>query len=217
MDTKGDHMAMPRVRLLIVTIASVLAFSAVASSAANAGWMVNGTSFTSGTKALVSTAAVDQAFRLATIDLEVKCAGTTMKTANAAINGTTEMADVASLEFTECDAGGGTCSLGESQFKTVPLLASLALDGSSPSAAQGVFLPKTKGIFATVKFEGAQCPMTGVLPITGSQSFLAPTGRLERTLQLISIKGPLTVLGLEGSLESSILARLASNEPFSFL
>jgi len=195
----------------------MLAFSAVASSAANAVWMVNGTNFTSGTKALASTAAVDQAFRLATTDLEIKCAGSTMKSRNAIINGTTGMVDVESLEFTECTNGGGPCQLAESQFKTVPLLADLTLTGSNPSAAQGIFLPKTKGIFATVKFQGEQCVMIGVLPIIGSQPFLAPTGRLERTLQTIAISGPLTVEGLEGSLESSILARLASNEPFSFL
>jgi hypothetical protein len=127
------------------------------------------------------------------------------------------MADVGSLEFTECEGGGGVCQLAENQFKTVPLLADFTLTGSNPSAAQGVFLPKTKGIFATVKFQGEQCVMTGVLPITGSQSFLAPTGRLERTLQLIAILGKTSIAGLEASLESSFLARLASNEPFSFL
>ncbi len=210
-------MAMPRFRLLILTIASIFAFGAVASSAANAGWMVNGTNFTSGTKALASTAGVDQALRITSAVLDIKCAGSTMKSTNAVINGATGMMDVNSLEFTECDRSGEVCRLAESQFKTTPLLADFTLDGSNPNAVQGAFLPTAGEIFATVKFEGAECAMTGVLQVRGSQSFLAPAGRLERTLQSITLLGSSSISGLTASVEGSILTRLASNEPFSFL
>lgn len=210
---------MPRIRPLIMTTASMFAFSTIVASAANAGWMVKGTGFTSGTKALASTAAVDQLINLHSKDLEILCHGSTMNDRNGAINGTTEMADITSLEFTECEDGSGICALAENQFKSLPLLADLALDGSNPSAVQGLLLPKTKNLFATVRFEGAQCAMAGVLPVVGSESFLAPTGRLERTLQSITLLGlpTLVVEGLEGVLSGTILTGLASGEPFSFL
>jgi hypothetical protein len=82
--------------------------------------------------------------------------------------------------------------------------------------------PKTKSIMATFAFEGSKCASAGVNAVTGTAKLLLPTGQDERTLQLVNsiatkASGELKVASSAAQLKGSILVRLASGEPWSFL
>jgi hypothetical protein len=213
---------MSRAKLFIVAVLGVLAFSAVASSMAEAGWMVNGTEFTSGTKALLLNAIVHEKGVLTAGAAEVKCEGSTLMGKNPVINGATSMGDATSLEFTEC-VGNAVCPIAasmEGKIGTLPVLADLTLDEPNTKAVKGVFLSTNSSkLFATIKFEGAECSLKGVQPVKGTQPFLAPTGRVENTLQLIiaTNESSLFVGSTVATLKGSILVGLASGERFSWL
>jgi hypothetical protein len=127
------------------------------------------------------------------------------------------------LEFTEC-VGNAVCPLAASMegiVGTLPILVDLTLDEPNKDAAKGVFLTidVASKLFATVKFEGAECALKGLQPIKGSQPFLAPTGRLERTFQAIVPLNEKTLFvgSSEAKLKGNILIGLNSGEPFSWL
>lgn len=182
------------------------------------GWMVNGTSLV-GAKALAATAAVDKVGTLKAAEVEVTCSGSTLNSVSPTINGATGMGDASSLEFTSC-VGSAVCPLGQSTVKTLPILLDLTLDGTL--AVKGSFLPTNSSkLLATLKFEGVECSFAGVDGVTGVATALAPTGRDERTLQQINftneVAGSLKLASAAATLGGSILVRLASGEPFSFL
>ena len=132
---------MSRVKLFTGVILGVLAFSAVASSMAEAGWMVNGANFTSGTKALANTALVDQTFIFTAANAEVQCTSTTLKGKSPTINGATEMGEAESLEFAEC-TGNGVCPLAARPPVSAPPSSDpLTSDPSRPRRAGGAVPP----------------------------------------------------------------------------
>lgn len=185
---------------------------------AAAGWMVNGTNLT-GTKALATTAAVDKVSTLTAGGVTVTCSGSTLNSVSPVINGATEMGNASSLEFTSC-AGNTVCLLGGSTIKTLPVLLDLTLDGAL--AVKGRFLATNSSkLLATLKFEGVECALAGTQGVTGSATVLAPTGQDERTLQQLNAtseeSGSLKLGPSAATLTGSILVRLASGEPFSFL
>jgi hypothetical protein len=207
----------------MAAILGVLALSGLATamaSAATAGWKVNGT-FLTGTKALATTAAVDEHGKLNAGQVEINCVASTLTGVSPQINGTTEHGDAQSLEFNEC-TGNSVCPLAASQkekVKTLPVLVDLTLDGTL--AVKGRFLSTNSSkLFATIAFEGAECSFKGTQPVKGAQTVLAPTGQDERTLQLLAATeeepGALTLGNTPATLKGSILVRLASGEPYSF-
>lgn len=215
---------MSRAKIFMAAIVGVLALSGFVSALASAvppGWMVNGANFTSGTKALASTAAVDSPGVFTGAGIEIKCgkAGSSVADGiNARINGATNMGDAESLVFLEC--ASPQCTVTKT-IGTLPLLVDLTLDGEL--AVKGVFLaPNTEHIFTTIKFTAGtgECALAGeTLPVKGEEEFLAPTGQMEETWQQINaIKASRLKLGANpATLEGSILVKLASGEPFSFL
>jgi hypothetical protein len=214
---------MSKAKIMMTVCVGVLALSAFASasaSAVTAGFMVNGTML-NGTKALASTAAVDEVGVLNTAGVTITCNGSVLNGASPKIDSATNMGDAESLTFNGCSANAN-CKVPTS-ISTLPVLVDLTLDGTL--AVKGKFLPHGPGAntktFATILFEGNLCALEGVQPVSGTQAFLAPTGQDERTLQLISatqdVAGELKVGSNAATLKGSILVRLASGEPFSFL
>lgn len=189
-------------------------------SAAEPGWMVKGSKLM-GTKALAATAAVDEEFELEFSELFVHCSGSTVNSVNPRINGATGMADASSLEFTKCQANT-VCKLAKSmeeKITTLPILIDLTLDGSL--AVKGRILPTSPSkILAFLEFEGPECIFGGG-PITGTASFLMPTGQTERTSQLLywasEDKEELKIGGFPAAIRGGWLERLANSETFSFL
>jgi hypothetical protein len=220
---KGDQTGMSKAKIMMTVCVGVLALSAFASasaSAVTAGFMVSGTML-NGTRALATTAAVDEPGELEAAKVKITCSGSVLNGASPKINSATNMGDAESLTFNGCSANEH-CTV-PSSISTLPVLVDLTLDGTL--AVKGKFLPHGPGAnthtFATILFEGALCALEGVQPVTGSQAFLAPTGQDERTLQLIAatqdVGGELKVGSSAATLKGSILVRLASGEAFSFL
>lgn len=213
---------MIRFRYLIVMLGAVfgVVVQVVPASAATAGWMVNGATFT-GTAALATTAAVDRPFELKASEVEVQCANT-LYYENPTINGATESASFAAAEFTGC-RGTQVCPLGAKQgttVKTLPISIALTLQGAS--VIKGVFLPKnTSKLFATIEFGGSECSFAGVSGISGSEGFLTLTGHSEGARQLLEAytlqSGELKLASSAAVLSGAVLLKLASGLPFSFL
>src|SRR5262249_10113876 len=140
-------------------------------SAATSGWMVSGTNFTTGTKAIATTAAVDKEGELTAAGITINCKSKVLNGIAPQINGATGMGDANSLVFNECEIqeGKGTppCTLATKTIGTLPVLVDLTLDGAT--ADKGRFLPtNTSKIFATIKYEGPECPLKGVQPVNGA-------------------------------------------------
>jgi len=211
---------MSKVRQVIMVCAGVLALSAMASasaSAATAGWMVNGTMLT-GSAALATTAAVDQEGVLKGGGVTVTCKGSTLNGVAPEIK-VPNKGSAGDLEFTECSAAS-PCEVTPPTVKTQTVLVEATLEGVL--AVVATFKPETGTIFATLKFSGSGCALSGTTPIKGQAKVLAPTGQDERTLQLINAitteaSGELLLGSSGASLTGSALLRLASGQSWSFL
>jgi hypothetical protein len=214
---------MSKAKMITSTLIAVVAFSALVSasaSAATAGWMVGGT-LLNGTRALATTAAVDEAgvLKSSAADVEIKCKANTLNGIAPEIQ-SPNTGQATSLEFTECEALTANCTIGSSTIGTVPISVEATLEGAL--AVVATFKPKTKATFATFEFTGSNCATAGINGVTGTVKVLAPTGQDERTLQLINsiateASGELKILSSPASLLGSILLKLASGEPWSFL
>lgn len=207
-----------RVGVLFVGVLVISVVGCASAWATTAGWMVNGSQLT-GTAALATTAAVDQKIELLAPEAGVTiiCNNKTLNSASPTINGSNEMGSATSLELTEC-ANFGPCGISAGGILLTQVLIDLTLDGTL--ATKGRFLPLSKN-FATIKFEGAECGIAGVQPVSGGITFLMPTGQDERTLQLITFTneepGSVKVGKDSAEFKGSFLVRLASGLPFSFL
>jgi len=208
---------MSKVKVIIAVLVSVLALSAVVSSAASADWMVNGTKLAS-TAALATSAAVMETGKLKFSETTIECTGATLNGSSPQIEAP-DKGSAASLTFTECGTVvGSTCKItGEPiSIGTVPITATVTLSGTL--GANAVFVPKTKNTFATIKFEG--CAIAGVQPVKGKATVNAPTGQMEQTLQeIVAATGPseLEVGTAAATLLGKALLRLVSGLPWSFL
>jgi hypothetical protein len=214
---------MSRAKMITSTLIAVVALSALVSasaSAATAGWMVNGT-LLNGTRALATTAAVDEngILKSSGADVEIECSGKVLNGLVPEIQ-SPNTGQTNSLEFTTCVALTPNCTLLSSTIGTVPISVEATLEGTL--AVVATFKPKTKTTFATFVFEGSKCASAGLNGVTGTVKVLAPTGQDERTLQLINslateASAELKVASSPASLLGSILIKLASSEPWSFL
>jgi flagellar capping protein FliD len=214
---------MSKAKMVTSTLIAVAVLSALISasaSAATAGWMVNGT-LLNGTAALATTAFVDEAgvLKSAEAKIEIECSANTLNGIAPEIK-SPNTGSAASLEFTGCKALTPNCALGSSTIGTVPISVEATLEGTL--AVVATFKPKTKATFATFEFTGTNCAVLGLNAVTGTAKVLAPTGQDERTLQLINsiateASGELKVASSPASLLGSILIKLASGAPWSFL
>jgi len=214
---------MSKVKVVFAAFVAVLAVSAMASSSAMAaeGWLIKGTLLV-GTAPLATTAFVDEFGELTFSGTTIKCSGTTLGGVGPQIE-SPNMGTATSLVFKECAVtSGGACKLTSgASIGTVPILTEVTLDG--PLAVSGVFKTQNgTNTFTTVFLEGENCAVQGKQAITGDASWLAPTGQDERTLQLLSVNITeasklLKVGGLGAKLTGSILIKLASSLPWSFM
>jgi len=214
---------MSRVKVVFAGLVAVLAISAMASSSAMAageGWLIKGT-LLSGSAALATTAFVDEEGVLTFSTTTIKCKANALSGTSPQIESPNKGSAV-SLVFKECAiTSAGECELESgATIGTLPITTEVTLDGSL--AVRGTFKPKTVTTFATIKLKGANCPETGKVPFTGTLAWLAPTGRDERTLQLLSVNatsssGEFKIGGTAAELKFSILVKLASSLPWSFM
>lgn len=194
----------------------VLAATTPVASAATEGWMINGALLT-GTKALATTAATEENWQFSAAGVVATCTGATVNSSSPQIKAVAGGA-AASVEF-------GGCSVNEhctmpTTIRTQPVVVEFTLDGAL--ADKAVFTPRTKNVFTTFDFTGAECALLGEQEITGKFSVLAPTGQDESTKQ--AVKAAVAVgsgelkdgsAGIE--VRGSVLERLASGETWSFL
>ena len=80
-----------------------------------------------------------------------------------------------SLELRECAATGSFCSLASSTIKTVPIVGEATLQGLLGAIVK--VKPKTKSLFATIKYNGEECALLGVQPLTGEIELELPDGQ----------------------------------------
>lgn len=209
---------MPRTKLALATCLPLLALGALASaaSAATAGWMVNG-SLLSGTKA-VGTASISSAWQLEVAGIIVSCNGSTIDNVHPELVAPNQ-AKAISFQFTECAVNSGSCFITKT-LGIVPTITESTLDGAL--GIKETIKPQTKTLFATIKFEGAECLLAGTDPVTGKISVLDPSGQDEKTMQeftstTTAASGELRVGSSGASVKGTALTKLASGEQWSFL
>jgi hypothetical protein len=179
--------------------------------------MINGTMLT-GSAALTTTATVDQDDILESAGVTIICEGSTLNSIAPEIKASNKGA-ASTLEFTKCSAAE-PCKIASATVKSVPVILEATLDGVL--AAVVTIKPDGGTVFTTIKFEGAECGLSGTTPIKGQVKVLLPTSQDERTLHLInavtSAGSSELLLGNAGaSLSGSALLRLASGQSWSFL
>jgi hypothetical protein len=214
---------MSRAKVVFAGFVAVLTVSALAPSstmAAGGGWLITGTLLV-GSASLASSAFVDEEGVMSFGSTTMKCSANTLTGLNPEIE-SPNMISATSLIFNACKVtSAGECSLSSgTSIGTLPVLAEVTLDG--PSGIRGVVKPKTASTLATIKFEGIACAETGKVPIKGTVSWLTPRGQTERTWQLRGVNVTAATKELEvgntaASFKTSILGKLASSLPWSFM
>jgi hypothetical protein len=210
---------MHKARTIAMVFGAALALGAAgASSAAASGWMVGGTQLKS-SAALAPTAAVTEDPQFSAAGITVTCSnivshseGETHETIE-----TEEWIILIHTEWLECSASS-ECSLKSPTIGSVPLSGVPVTEGSL--GFKTTLAPKTGSIFATVKFEGSNCAIAGLTPITGKETVIAPRGQMEATLQEVkanNVEGELKVGSAAATLKGAALLKLASGKPWSFL
>jgi hypothetical protein len=219
-EAEGDQTGMFKTKMIITAIIATFAVTAMAAasaSAATAGWMVGGTQLV-GSAALATTAAVDERGFLSGGGVELECTGTTLKGVLPAIEASNK-GSASSLTFTGCSAKTKNCTLASGEVTTVPVSAEATLETGGVAAT---FSPKSGTLFATFKFNGESCAVSGLKAVTGKAITKTPGGQEEKTLQLLSVnttatEGVLKLGSAAAKFEGSALLKLASGLPWSFL
>jgi hypothetical protein len=195
----------------------MVALAPAGASAATAGWKVNGSLLT--TTARVTTASVDQEYRLTAAGINIECQSSNVNNINAYLVPPNKLL-ASSIVLMECSVVESTaCSITKS-VGIVPTVAEVTLDGLL--AVKATIKPETKTLFATLRFEGETCALLGVQPITGQGSALGPTNQDERTVQqanstTTAASGELKVGSSAAAVTGIGLGRLASTLTWSFL
>jgi hypothetical protein len=175
-----------KVKVMMLVVAAVAAFSALGAASASAEWLVGGTVLT-GSAALTNQALVD-----ATSTLLVPALGLSIVCGGHFLDGTDPLiiapdkGFASALTFLGCNttAPASGCALEEKEqpIATNPILARAFLGTGEEDRV--LFSPETKGIFANIKFsEKNTCAFNGIEPVKGSLIAGAPTGRLNLATQ----------------------------------
>jgi hypothetical protein len=180
---------MSKVKIVLMVLGAIVAFSALGVASASAGWLVNGTPLT-GSAALSVQALADAVptFLAPAIGLSIKCRGHFLDAGSPQISGVDKVF-ATSLTFLECQTvTPEKCELikgGGETIKTIPVLA-LAFKGKGESVNL-TFKPETKTTFADIEFSEANtCAFNGEEPIVGSFVLGAPTGGLSLAAQTLT-------------------------------
>ncbi len=192
---------MSRAKLVFAACFAVFAFSGLVAAQAFAGgeWDVNGEPL-HGTAALANAALVLKPGVLK-IDnaspVEIECLAHEILI-NEGVLISPDGILAKSITFHECSVilGNPTCILGSSLITTVPIHGLAHLDEGGRLNTLILILPETKTTFATIKFEGENCALLGVQPVTGGVHLLIDEGYLPKELHLVlavTLKGGLKV------------------------
>ncbi len=169
------------------TMAFIVAvvLGAVASSSAQAGWLVSG-SLLAGSAA-ISTSSIGHSptvFKFGPEgNIEIECdpyelsAGKISESDKLLIN---------SLVFRGCSIAPFECTLPNSTISTLPVEGLITLDGSLAFKAE-IKAENSNGLFATFQIDGPTCTVEGLANIAGSFLALAPTGQDQRLWQLLNL------------------------------
>src|ERR1700723_2201185 len=216
-----SSIVMRKVKVAIVVLGLVFAISGSMSNTASAAWLVKGTVVSTGV-AVVRTARVTQNAVFTFNNISITC--TTGGGGMAGVIESPSMGSAASIVFGNCSVTSGNppCTLempGEpGTIGTAPVLAEVTLEGVL--AAKAVFKPRTKSAFATIKFAGATCSVSGVEAIGGAATVSMPTGQDSRTSQEVVINTPSGELKMGSNavtLTGKVLLKLASGLPWDFM
>ncbi len=183
---------MSKAKLLGLAAFAAFAIMAPATAIANTGgeWLVNGTRLANGaTLRLLPTALVLAFGHLKITGVgSIECTGEQIEIEEGQIIGPDGIL-ANKIGFKECAVTESeVCKLEGEKIQSVPIdgLASLDLQGFPASLnAYILLLPKTKAIFATIKFIGASCALLGTQPIQGSISLLVHGALHELLLHLV--------------------------------
>jgi hypothetical protein len=209
---------MSKVKVLILASFAAFALSAIASSSAQAGWLVLG-SLLVGSAAISPSTIVHKKGVLQYSTVTIECGGLTI---NKGEIHEPDWVLINSLEFTGCSvAEPSTCKLAKQPngvIGTVPVEGLVTLDG--PLAVKAKGKPKTGEIFATFKFEGETCSISGKQGVTGTAVILSPEGQDERLWHLVNAltaeAGELKVGEAPATISGSALVKLENDMLWSF-
>jgi len=210
---------MSKAKIIIATFIAALALSAVASASASAaGWMVNGAEITKA-EALATTAKVTKNGELTASGVTIECNGSTLDGTTPQIEDTNK-GSAGSLIFLGCKSITANCSISKTEIGTVPIIVEATLEGATGVSAS--FTPKTGTIFTTIKYEGAECALLGVKPVTGKAKVTDSKGKEESVTQEIvanvtEASKELKVGSSGASLKGAAQLKLANSEPWSLL
>lgn len=186
-------------RVAVAVLAAVLC--ALAAQSASAAWYVAGTELTS-TAAIATTAAVAEPIKLKADGVTVECSASSATITSGEIKAPNKIA-ANSIAFNGCKSTTEKCTLSKTTIATTPVLAELTEQTLEDVAT---LIPK-KSPFATIKYEGSECALTGTQPVTGKAAIALPFGNnQEETLQEIQVKV------LEGSSELKLGSSAAELE-----
>lgn len=183
---------MSKLRLILLSMLAVFAFSAVASSAALAApeWTLNG-------KAITKTEKVTYKLKSATAVLEDATLGVTIKC--TALKGKSAQVEVAGKDkgitfFEGCTINIAKCEVTKGEVKTETLTTKLAEEGTETI---DIFEPPVSKIFAVIKLKGTGCPLTSA-NVTGQVTSVIKSP-LQGASLTTTFPGPKTALKLAGS------------------
>jgi hypothetical protein len=218
---------MSKIKVTMMALVAVFAFSALVAASASAAWFVGGTEL-KGSAALSTAAVVHEKTKLlvpSVQDLTVECSGSTLDGVSPRIE-SSDKGFASKLTFLGCSTIKPTtgCNI-ESQpqpISTNPILA-LAFRGTGEED-RVTFTPETGKVFAEIQFASTNtCAFNGLEGVKGSVTVGAPTGTLELLSQ------PIVGLGMteNNSLEvanskayligGKALLTLASDSKWSFM
>ncbi len=195
---------------------AVMLFATLASSPAEAGWLVLG-SLLAGSAAISPSLITHLRGILKDNSVEIGCP--TIALAGATISDPDKIL-IKSLEFSECSVTRPVvCTVPGAKIATVPIEGLLTLDG--PLAAKAKIKPETGNVLATFEFEGSGCAVAGQsVPVTGSALLLAPQGQDARLWQLLTLtvetESELQIGAEESIILGNALVRLENDMPWSF-
>jgi hypothetical protein len=184
---------MSKLRLILLSMLAVFAFSAVASSAALAApeWTLNGKVITKTEKVTYKLKSGTEAvLKDATLGVAIKCTALKGKSAQVEVAGK----DKGITVFEGCKVNIEKCEVVKGEVKTETLTTKLAEEGTETI---DIFEPPASKTFAVIKLKGTGCPLTSAR-VTGSvSSVIQPP--LHGTTVTTTFPGPKTALELAGS------------------
>lgn len=195
---------------------AVFLFGTLASSPAEAGWLVLG-SLLAGSAAISPAVITHLRGTLKDASVEILCP--TIAFQGAAISDPDKIL-IKSLEFSGCSVTRPfRCTVSGGKVATVPIEGLFTLNGTLGAKAK--IKPETGNVLETIGFEGDECAQGGQsVPVTGSALLLAPQGQDASLWQLLNLtvetEDELHIGPEESIILGNALVRLENDMPWSF-